>query len=113
VAAKTVIADYPTSQSLNRIAPALFGAKKKFEKNTRTWTLLRHKEVLGEFERQGFCLHRRQAQFFLPMVLHRVLRNRRVSVVLEGLCRGVGLTGLWGSPVIVRMVRHPSEAVKE
>ena len=30
-----VITDYPTSQSLNAIAPALFKAKKRFERNTR------------------------------------------------------------------------------
>ncbi|MDI6774777.1 MAG: class I SAM-dependent methyltransferase [Verrucomicrobiota bacterium] len=104
VARRAVIADYPTSHSLNRIAPALFRAKKKLEGSTRAWRLFRCREVPNEFGRHGFRLSRRRAQFFLPMVLHRVLGNRAVSAAMEGACRRLGLTGLWGSPVIVRMV---------
>ena len=110
VARQSVIADYPTSQSVNMIAPALFNAKKKLEGNTRTWKLFRHREVLGEFEKQGFILQRSKAQFFLPMVLHRTLRNRMLSALLEGCCRAVGLTRLGGSPVIIRMERRASAA---
>jgi len=99
-----VIVDYPTSQSVNRIAPALFGAKKKLEGNTRTWQLFRHEEVLREFERNGFTTARRDAQFFMPMVLHRTLKCPRLSAALERICGRTGLTKRWGSPVIVEMV---------
>ncbi len=105
VARQAVIVDYPTSQGLNAIAPALFGAKKKLEGNTRHWRLFRHREVQDEFTKQGYVEARRSAQFFLPMVLHRVLRSRKASAGLEGLCRGLGLTGRWGSPVIVEWRR--------
>ena len=107
VARQTVIVDYPTSQSLNRIAPAFFGAKKTIEKNTRTWTLFRHAEVRAEFARHGFTLRRQEPEFFLPIVLHRVLRCRPLSAALEAVCRGLGLTRRWGSPVIVEMRRTP------
>ena len=43
-------------------------------------------------------------QFFLPMVLHRMIGRRGISAALEGLCRGLGLTRLWGSPVIALFV---------
>lgn len=99
-----VIVDYPTQQSLNAIAPALFGAKKKFEKNTRTWRLFRHREVIEEFAKHGFVPDRTRKQFFLPMVLHRMLKSRGLSAALEFVCRACGLTRLWGSPVIVLMV---------
>jgi len=101
-----VIADYPTNQSLNCIAPALFGAKKKIEKNTRTWRLFRHAEVRDAFQTNGFRMQARHGQFFLPMVLHRALKCRKLSVCLERVCRGLGLTRHWGSPVIVEMVRE-------
>ena len=103
VARRGVIADYPTSQSLNAVAPALFGAKKKFEKNTRTWALFRHRQVIEEFARHGFGPSAVRKQFFLPMVLHRMLKNRGVSAGLEAVCRALGLTRGWGSPVIVLM----------
>jgi len=105
VARQSVIVDYPTSQGLNAIAPALFDAKKKLEGNTRHWRLFKHGEVRGEFENQGYKQVRRSPQFFLPMVLHRVLKSRKASMALEGVCRGMGLTGRWGSPVIVEWRR--------
>ncbi len=102
VARKAVIVDYPTGQSLNAIAPALFGAKKKFEKNTRTWALFRHRQVIDEFAKNGFGPAATGKQFFLPMVLHRMLKSRALSALAEAVCRALGLTRLWGSPVIVR-----------
>lgn len=100
-----VITDYPTSQSLNAAAPALFKAKKKYEKNTREWKLFRHREVAGAFAAAGFGESGRYAQFFLPMVVHRALKCRPLSAFAEGCSRLVGLTRLWGTPVIVRMER--------
>lgn len=106
VATHSVILDYPTSQSLNRIAPALFQAKKRIEGNTRTWRLFKHQEVLSAFEQHGFTQGRRCPQFFLPMILHRMFKCRSLSVLLEGICRAVGLTQLWGSPIILEVIRH-------
>ena len=101
-----VIVDYPTSQSVNAIAPALFSAKKKIERNTRTWRLFRHAEVTGAFAAAGFRIVARRKQFALPMVLHRALRCAPLSAGLETLCRAGGLTALAGSPVILRAERE-------
>ncbi len=101
----TVIVDYPTSQGINAFAPALFNAKKKMEGNTRHWRLFVHEEVRTEFARHGYREARRAPQFFLPMVLHRMLRCRPFSAGLEACCRLLGLTRRWGSPVIVEMRR--------
>ncbi len=96
-----VIADYPTSQSINAIAPMFFAAKKKFEKNTRTWKLFRHREVTDAFAAAGAAIVSRRKQFALPMVVHRALKCAPLSAFLEGCCRLVGLTALCGSPVIL------------
>lgn len=105
VARHRVVVDYPTGQSLNAVAPALFGAKKKLEGNTRAWTLFRHAEIEAAFDRHGFKPVRRAPQFFLPMVLHRALKCRPLSSALESTCAALGLTRRWGSPVIVAMSR--------
>lgn len=102
-ARKAVIIDYPTSQSINAVAPMLFSAKKKIEADTRHWTLFRHGEVLNEFVKNGWDRDRIKGQFFFPMVLHRSLKLRTLSAFLEGAARITGLTALAGSPVIVRM----------
>ena len=103
VSRAAVVVDYPAVQGLNRLAPALFGSKKKLEKNTRTWRLFRHREVVESFQERGFRQGARRAQFFLPMVLHRAIKSRRVSAALESIPRALTLTDRWGSPVIVKM----------
>ncbi|MFA5044006.1 MAG: NAD-dependent epimerase/dehydratase family protein [Kiritimatiellia bacterium] len=113
VAARAVIVDYPTSQSLNRAAPRLFGAKKKLEGNTRAFRLFRHDEIAGAFARHSFVPGRRSGQFFLPMVLHRRLKCRPLSAALEGLLRQIGLVRRWGSPVVLEMRRREPDAARE
>ncbi len=105
VARKTVIVDYPTGQSINAIAPALFEAKKKVEVNTRTWRLFRHDEIRNTFAAHGFQPAGLRKQFFLPMVVHRMLKSRPVSAASERVCRALGLTTLAGSPVIAAFYR--------
>lgn len=105
VARRRVIADYPTSQSINLIAPSLFGVKKKLEQNVRHWRLFRHSEVIDAFAAHAFIETGRRPQFFFPMVLHRTMRCRPLSAALEGLARATGLTRRWGSPVIARFER--------
>ena len=102
VARKSVIVDYPVE---SKLASLLFGVKRKLEGNTRTWLSFRHAVVRSEFERNGFRFKQRKGQFFLPMVLHRTLRCRAVSEFLEGVCRRLGLTRRWASPVLVEMER--------
>jgi 2-polyprenyl-3-methyl-5-hydroxy-6-metoxy-1,4-benzoquinol methylase len=105
VARHAVIIDYPTSQSVNIAAGALFGAKKKLEGNTRTFRLFRHDEIAHEFAADGFGVAAREGQFFLPMVLHRRLKSRGLSAWLEDKCRHYGLVRRWGSPVILKALR--------
>lgn len=100
-----IIFDYPASQSVNSIAPALFSAKKRLEGNTRTWRSFTHAEVEKAFVKNGFALSSLHKQFFLPMALHRTLRLAPLSRVLEGVCRRLGLTRAYGSPVIAEFIR--------
>jgi ubiquinone/menaquinone biosynthesis C-methylase UbiE len=102
VARRCVVVDYPTSQSVNCIAPALFGAKKKLEGDTRHWALFQHRQLRAAFAASGWFVVRRKGQFFLPMVLHRALKCAPLSAAAEGICRCLGLTALAGSPIVLR-----------
>jgi ubiquinone/menaquinone biosynthesis C-methylase UbiE len=105
VAKKAVLLDYPEVRSINYITPLLFHFKKKLEGNTRAYTCFRQAQLLNFFERQGFTGSDRYAEFFLPMVLHRRLKSPRLSAFLERASRSSGLTGLFGSPVILKFER--------
>lgn len=100
VARKGVIIDYPTSQSINRVAPWLFEAKKKVEQNTRVWHQFTHAEIQAAFASNQFELAVLRKQFFFPMVVHRLLKLRPLSIGLESVARVSGLTKLAGSPVV-------------
>ncbi|MBI1882811.1 MAG: class I SAM-dependent methyltransferase [Chlamydiae bacterium] len=105
VARGVVMVDYPTVMSVNAISPLLFKFKKKWEGNTRTFTCFREKELLEVFRTFHFERTGRFAEFFLPMVFHRIVKCLPLSKFLEGLCRLLGLTALWGSPVILKLER--------
>ncbi len=112
VARWAVIVDYPTSQSLNRLAPSLFATKKKLEGNTRPFRLFRHAEIEHEFRQHGFQTSQRIGQFMLPMLLHRMLKCQPLSATLETALRQLGLSRRWGSPVISAMHRGSNRCIK-
>lgn len=105
VAKKAIILDYPEVRSVNSAAPCLFFLKKQLEKNTREFTCYREEELLRFFNDLGFRKAGRYPEFFLPMMLHRKLKQRGISAAVEKFFRLTGLTGLFGSPVILKVVR--------
>lgn len=105
VANHSVILDYPTVRSLNYISPLLFSLKKRIEKNTRPFVCYRESEIIEYLKTLDLFLDERCAQFFWPMVLHRVLGMPNVSRLLEGVTRQLGLNALFGSPVILKVVK--------
>ncbi len=102
VAKKCVIVDYPTSQSLNCLSESLFGVKKKIEGNTRPYELFAHAEVSDAFEECGYTRNALRKEFFVPMVIHRMLKCPGLSSFMEGASALIGLRALLGSPVIAK-----------
>lgn len=100
-----VMIDYPATRSINFIAPQLFRFKKRVEGNTRPFTAFRESKLLEVFESHDFKRDDRYAQFFLPMVLHRLLKSPAISSSLERAFRLLGATDFLGSPVILKLVR--------
>jgi hypothetical protein len=99
------VVGFPARHGFHRFASSLFGIKKGIEKTTRHWQDFRPAEVEDLFSAQGFSVRASRPQFFFPMVLHRLCRSRGLARVLEVVPRSVGLTGRFGSPVIVRADR--------
>jgi ubiquinone/menaquinone biosynthesis C-methylase UbiE len=114
VSKRAIIVDYPTLRSINYITPLLFNLKKGAEKNTRPYTCYNEAELLGYAKSLGLSAgetprekrNQRYAQFFWPMVLHRVMKKPTVSTLLEGSARSLGLSRLLGSPIILTLT-HP------
>lgn len=101
VAKYGVIIDYPDIRSFNIFYSLLFSFKKKVEVNTRQFLTFNRKKIAKEFKESGFSKIIFEPQFFFPMVVHRTIKNRKISLFLEFLVRIFGLNYFFGSPIIV------------
>lgn len=106
VSEHAVIIDYPVWFSVNFLTPILFFVKRKVEGNTRTYRMFSTWELRREFKKHGFRLERSQKLFVWPMALHRILKNPSISKKLEAPLRILGITRLFGSPVVAKFVRE-------
>jgi ubiquinone/menaquinone biosynthesis C-methylase UbiE len=109
VAESTVIFDYPSWWSTNFMTPLFFRIKRRIEGNTRRYRIFTTRELDQEFRRCGFMRSSIQKQFLFPMGVHRALRSQHLSQTIEMLASRLGLTRLFGSPVVVRFDRIRSE----
>jgi hypothetical protein len=105
IASKSVIIDYPEKRSFNAFTPYLFDLKKDIEGNTRTYKIFREPDLMEIFNSKNFVRGSRFAEFFLPMVLHRKMKSQKISASVETVFRSVGLTNLFGSPIIFKVDR--------
>lgn len=106
VARKVVVIDYPLASGLNSLAPWLFAAKQKMERNTRTWRNFSHAEVKAAFAQAGFAATARHGQFIWPMVVHRTLKTPALSSALEAIPSTLGITRRFGTPVLAAFRRQ-------
>ena len=102
VARQAVVVDYAPVVSGNLLTPLLFHFKKGIEKNTRHYLTFLEGAVRDAFRAAGFHITGRFDEFFVPMVVHRAVGRPRWSALAEGISRRLGLTRLFGSPVILR-----------
>jgi SAM-dependent methyltransferase len=100
VANGLVLVDFPARGAVHRLAPALFGAKRKVEGNTRPYFAYAPAEVAEALARSGFEVAGAARQFAWPMALHRLLRAPGVSRRMEALAARIGSTARWGSPIL-------------
>lgn len=105
VSKSRVIVDFPTQCSFNVMYRLLYFLKKRFEKNTREFNTYSVSTIARYFEKYGFEITGQFHQFFLPMALHRFAKNRTLSAFSEKIFRSVGLTRVFGSPVIASFQR--------
>jgi SAM-dependent methyltransferase len=105
LAARAVLVDYPTLRSANVLSGGLFSLKRSVEGNTRPFTVFRDGEIDAAFAAAGFHPAARRRQFLFPMALHRALGLAGLSRALEGGASALRLSGLLGSPVILKAER--------
>jgi len=109
VARHTVIIDYPSLNSVNRIHRQFFGLKKSLEGDTRPYQCFTTRLISEHCDTYGFRHVDRRRQFFMPMALHRAMKMPRLSARIENTCEKLGLTAMLGSPVVLKL-SHTGES---
>jgi SAM-dependent methyltransferase len=102
VSNKIIIIDYPDIRSFNILYKFMFGIKKILEGNTRPFSLFSRNQIARELYQYGFGRIVYKSEFFMPMVVYRILKSVTFAQTSEFLFRTIGLTKLLGSPIILR-----------
>lgn len=109
ISSDRVVVDYPTYRSVNILNSLLFKFKKGVERNTRDFLIFHESDIVKVFRDNGFELEGRVGQFVFPMAFHRMHKCVALSRFLEGCCRVLGTSWLFGSPVIASFKRKQGE----
>ena len=110
VARRSVVVDYPSVRSANIVSSQFFTMKRGIELNTRRFITFSPHHIHAAFAECGFVVRAEDAQFLVPMVLHRLANSALLSRAIEVPGRMLGLTRWFGSPVIARADRRTSPA---
>lgn len=102
VAQYSVIVEFPSRKSINLLSDKLFALKKGVEGNTRKFVLFDIDSVAAEFQKNGFRLDGVKGQYLWPMVLHRMLKSKTISEMLEKVAGIILPRAKFGSPLICK-----------
>jgi ubiquinone/menaquinone biosynthesis C-methylase UbiE len=102
VSSKIIILDYPDIRSFNILYKFMFRIKKILEGNTRPFSLFSRNEIARELYQHEFGRVFYKPEFFMPMVVYRILKSVIFAQTSEYFFRTIGLTRLLGSPIILR-----------
>jgi 2-polyprenyl-3-methyl-5-hydroxy-6-metoxy-1,4-benzoquinol methylase len=105
LARDAVLIDFPVPSGANALTPWLFAVKRRLERTTRPYAMIRRSTMIACLRAHGFECRTVFPQFFFPMVLHRVIAHSGVSGTAERVFRQLGLTRAFGSPLILLAVR--------
>jgi len=112
VSRRLVLFDIPMQTALHHLSPALFRIKRRWESNTRPYFQYCLHELEAGLELAQLRRVAMVRQFFLPMALHRALKQRALSRYLERVALHVGLTRSFGSPAILLAERTSNHPIK-
>jgi SAM-dependent methyltransferase len=97
-----VVVDVPTMTSL---AP-LDALGRRILGLSQPYRVFRLRAVKRCFRAYGFALEKASREFFFPVRLHRFLCNPPLSERLEKAARSLGLTAVWGGPMVIQFRRE-------
>jgi SAM-dependent methyltransferase len=104
VARCAVAFDFVTQDVITIFKPLVFRLKMQKEPGTRDYTLQKKRDIQHKALELGFHWKAAEGQFLLPLVVHRTV-GKPLLMPVEHLARLIGVTRLYGGPVIAVLER--------
>jgi len=101
-----VVLDFPPLLSFAGLDSMFKRSKRLIAKRTQAYRAFSTRRVMKELKRNNFRIVLLKKQFFLPVVLHRMLNHPRLSLQIENICANLGLVWLFGAPVTVKAIKN-------
>ncbi len=82
--------------------------RRRLQGRRQAYTTFSPGKVVRQFNRHDFHVVSMRRRYFLPILLHRWLNRPSLSTGIEGALARLGLVGLFGAPVTLKVVRGSS-----
>jgi ubiquinone/menaquinone biosynthesis C-methylase UbiE len=93
-----VIIDFPPKHGFLLLAPVWHSVRKLFSSNVQSYRTFETDEIFSELKLHGFDVVSIDPGFFLPLVVYRTFRSKRLMNSAEKLFSRISLTRRFGSP---------------
>jgi ubiquinone/menaquinone biosynthesis C-methylase UbiE len=111
VAKTAIILDFPPLLSLAGVDSLFKRGIIKFIARVQPYRAFRVRQIVRRLTGNGFEIVSVRRQFFLPVILHRMLDRPKLSEKLEGFLDRLGLVRALGAPVTIKAVRNRQRTV--
>jgi ubiquinone/menaquinone biosynthesis C-methylase UbiE len=101
VADRAVIVDYPSRRSAAFLQSITRKAAHAMGRRTEPYTAFADAEIAAALSEHGFRVLSTHRLFVLPIVLHKAIGSRGVTLRIESVLERLGLLKLFGSPVTI------------
>ena len=110
VAKTAIILDFPPILSLAGVDSLFKRVMRAFNASVHPYRAFRIRQIVRRLRKNDFEVVSLRRQFFLPVVLHRMLDRPKLSEKIERFLDRLGLVRALGAPVTIKAVRNRQHA---
>jgi ubiquinone/menaquinone biosynthesis C-methylase UbiE len=103
VSSHVVVVDFPSLFSFTLFERKLRSLQKLWHPAIQTYRSFLINTVAAEFNANAFKVKFKKKMFFFPVAFYRKLNSARIASLAEAVFLRIGLTCIWGSPVLMNV----------
>jgi SAM-dependent methyltransferase len=96
-----VVFDVPPAHGFLLLAPPVHAVRRLFSRTYQSYRIFSLRALKKELNANGFDVVSMDFGFFLPIIVHRIMKSPGFTKTIEKICTRLRLTALAGSPVTI------------